>query len=63
MMKKIRYTRSRLREKMLLGVAMVVWCSLWKVWYAHMSYALQGGHGTVVSARKVVIVVLGLNIH
>jgi len=49
MMKKIRYTRSRLRENMLLVVAMIVRFSLWKVWYACISYALQGEprHGCI----------------
>jgi hypothetical protein len=62
MMKKIRYTRSRLREKMLLGVAMiaVVLCGLMICGYM---LCIVRRRGTVVSARKVVIVVLGLGIH
>ena len=61
MMKKIKYMRSRLRENMLFGVAMVVW---WFVGGDMRIYVcVVRRRGADISARKVVIVVLGLDIH
>ena len=64
MMKKIKYTRSRLREKILLGAAMIVWrCLLVEGVICVCIHVFVGRRGAVVSAFKVVIVVLGLDIH
>ena len=61
MMKKARYTKSRLREKMLLGVAMIIWFLSGDV-VVCIFVCMAEDAATVVSANKVVVVVLGMDI-